>query len=52
MRSIYAITFAAILVAAPAVAQVIVQTPNLDAATHEQRAQQDRADAHMERNEA
>jgi len=52
MRSTYAIAFAAILAAAPAMGQVIVQTPNPDAAVQEQRAQQDRADAHMARDEA
>jgi len=52
MRSTYAIAFGALLFAAPAMGQVIIQTPNGDAAQHEQRAQQDRADAHWERQEA
>lgn len=52
MRSTCAIAFAAILATAPAMGQVIIQTPNGDAARHEQRAAQDRADAHMERQEA
>ena len=52
MRSIYAIAFGAFLVAAPAMGQVIIQTPNGDATRHEQQAQQDRADAHWARQEA
>ncbi len=52
MRSTIAIGFAAILMAAPAMGQVIVQTQDPNAAMHEQRAQQDRADARMERREA
>lgn len=52
MRSTIAIGFAAILMAAPAMGQVIIQTPDPNAAMHEQRAQQDRADARMERQEA
>jgi|HubBroStandDraft_6_1064221.scaffolds.fasta_scaffold1665972_2 hypothetical protein len=52
MRSTYAIALGAFLVAAPAMGQVIIQTPNGDATRHEERAQQDRADAHMARQEA
>jgi hypothetical protein len=52
MRSIYAIAFGAFLVAAPAMGQVIIQTPNGDATRHEQQVQQDRADAHWARQEA
>ncbi len=52
MRSTYAIAFGAFLFAAPAMAQVVIQTPNGDATRHEQRVQQDRADAHWERQEA
>jgi hypothetical protein len=52
MRSSYAIALTALLVAAPAMGQVIIQTPNGDAARHEERAEQDRANAHMERQEA
>jgi hypothetical protein len=52
MRSSYAIAFATILMAAPAMGQVIIQTPNGDSAQHEQRAQQDRWDARQERQEA
>jgi hypothetical protein len=52
MRSSYAIAIATILMAAPAMSQVIIQTPNGDSARHEQRAQQDRWDARQERQEA
>ena len=52
MRSTCAIAFGAFLVAAPAMGQVIIQTPNGDAARHEQQANQDRADAHWAREEA
>jgi hypothetical protein len=52
MRSLYAIAFGAMLASAPAMGQVIIQTPNGDATRHEQRAQQDRYDAPMERHEA
>ena len=45
MRSTYAIALGAFLVAAPAMGQVIIQTPNGDATRHEEQAQQDRADA-------
>jgi hypothetical protein len=52
MRSTYAIAFGAFLIAAPAMGQVIYQTPNNDAARSEYRAQQDRADAHQAKQEA
>jgi hypothetical protein len=53
MRNTFAIGFAAILLAAPAMGQsLIIQTPDPDAARHEQRAQQDRWDARQERREA
>jgi hypothetical protein len=52
MRSSYAIAFAAILMAAPAMGQVIITTPNGDAARHEQRAQQDRWEGREARREA
>jgi hypothetical protein len=52
MRSIWAIAFGAFLVAAPAMGQVIIQTPNGDAARHEHQANQDRANAHWAREEA
>ena len=52
MRSIYATAFAAMLAAGPAMGQVVIQTQNPDAARHEQRAAQDRADARWEHQEA
>jgi hypothetical protein len=52
MRSACAIAFGTFLAAAPAMGQVIIQSPNGDAARHEQRANQDRNDAHWERQEA
>src|SRR5258708_19684100 len=52
MRSTYVIALAATLVAGPAMGQVVFQTPNPDAARHEQRAAQDRADARWKRQEA
>ena len=52
MPSSYAIAIGAFLVAAPAMGQVIIQSPSGDATRHEQRANQDRADAHWEKQEA
>ena len=52
MRSTYAVAIAALLAAGPAMSQVIIQTPDPDAARHEQRADQDRANAHFEQQEA
>ena len=52
MRSIYATALGAFLVAAPAMGQVVYQAPNGEAMRHEERAQQDRADAHAARQEA
>ena len=52
MRSTYAVAIAAMLAAAPAMGQVIIQTPDPDAARHEQRADQDRANAQWEHQEA
>jgi hypothetical protein len=52
MRSTYAIAFGAFLIAAPAMGQVIIQTPNGDPARHQQQANQDRADAHWAKQEA
>jgi hypothetical protein len=52
MRNIYAIAFGSFLVAAPAMGQVIIQTPNGNATRHEQQADQDRADAHWARQQA
>lgn len=53
MRTTLTIGFAAILAAAtPALGQVIVQTPGIGPSASEQRAQQDRLDAHMARDEA
>jgi hypothetical protein len=52
MRSTHALAFGAFLVAAPAMGQVIVETPNGNVAHHERQAQQDRADAHWARQDA
>ena len=52
MRSLCLAGFAALLAAGPAMGQVIIQTPNGDTTRHEQRAAQDRADAHFENQEA
>jgi len=52
MRSTYAIAFATFMLATPAMSQVIIQTPNGDAARHEERAQHDRWEARQERQEA
>ncbi len=52
MRSIYAFAFATSLCATPVMAQVIIQTPNSDAAYHDQRAAQDRAEAHAAHRQA
>jgi hypothetical protein len=48
MRTASVVALAASLFAAPAMAQVVIQTPNGDAANHEMRADQDRADARAE----
>ena len=45
MRKVYSLGVAAFLMASPAMAQVVIGGGN-DAARHEQRAQQDRYDAH------
>jgi hypothetical protein len=52
MRSIHVVALAATLAAGPAMGQVVIQTPNPDAARHEQRSLQDRADARWEHQEA
>jgi hypothetical protein len=52
MRSTYIVAITALLAGSPAMGQVIIQTPNPDAARHEQRATQDRADAQWEHQEA
>jgi hypothetical protein len=52
MRTFSAIALAASLYAVPAMSQVIFQVPDGDAARHEQRAQQDRANARAEHREA
>jgi hypothetical protein len=51
MRS-YLGVFAGLLAVSPAMGQVIIETPNHDAARHEQHAMQDRSDAQRERQEA
>ena len=45
MRSYLAVVFAACWRLSPAMGQVIIETPNHDAARHEQHAMQDRPDA-------
>ena len=52
MRTFSAIALAASLYAVPAMSQVIFQVPDGDAARHQQRAQQDRADARAEHRDA
>jgi len=52
MRIGYALTVAAMLASAPAMAQVIVTSPGNDSAAHQAQADQDRAMAHQERNDA
>jgi hypothetical protein len=53
MRIGYAVAVAAVLMAAaPAVGQVIIQTPGNDSARHEERAQRERWEAHQEREDA
>ncbi len=52
MRSTYAVAIAALLATGPAMAQVVIQTPDPDAARHEQRADQDRANARLEHQDA
>ena len=52
MRIAYVMAVTGLLAASPAMSQVIIQTPNPDADRHEQRAAQDRAEAHWNRQEA
>jgi len=52
MRSIYAAAFTEMLAAGPAMGQVVIQTQDPDAARHERRAQQERADARFENQQA
>jgi hypothetical protein len=52
MRKLYALGFAAMFAAAPAMADVVISTPNYDSGRHEQRAMQDRMDAHQDMREA
>jgi hypothetical protein len=53
MRSFHVVVLTGLLAASPAMGQVIIQTPAPpDTARHEQRAMQDRADAHWEHQEA
>ena len=51
MRTIYSLGLAAFLMSAPAMAQVVIGGDN-DAARHEQRAQQDRMQAHQDNAQA
>jgi hypothetical protein len=48
MRTAYAVALAASLLAAPAMGQVIIQTPGGDAAAHQAAADQHRANARAE----
>lgn len=52
MRMTYAIAVAASLFAAPAMGQVVIQTPNGDSARHQERADQDRNAAGAEHEQA
>jgi len=52
MKKAYAIGLAAFLAASPAMAQVVIGGGDNDAARHEQRAQQDRMEAHHDQAEA
>lgn len=52
MRSAYVAAFAASLLAAPAMGQVIIQTPNPNAAQHQMQADQDRNAARAEHQQA
>src|SRR5262249_43151448 len=52
MRTVYAFGLAAFLAGSPAMAQVIIGGGDNDAARHEAQAQQDRADAHQDMNQA
>jgi hypothetical protein len=52
MRRISVVGLAALLAAGPAMGQVIIQTPNPAVPLHDQRADQDRADARQESQEA
>jgi hypothetical protein len=48
MRTAFAVAFAASLLAAPALGQVVIQTPSGDAAGHQAAADQHRANARAE----
>jgi hypothetical protein len=52
MRTAYAVAFTAFLAAGPALGQVVIQTPNSASTYHQQQANQDRADAHYEHQQA
>jgi hypothetical protein len=52
MRTPYALAIAASLLAAPAMGQVVIQTPNGDASRHAAQAEQDRAAARQEHQRA
>ena len=52
MRTAYIVAFAASLLAAPAMAQVVIQTPNPDAPRHQVQADQDRSAARAEHQQA
>lgn len=52
MRTAYIVAFAASLFATPAMAQVIIQTPNGDASRHQMQADQDRSAARAEHQQA
>jgi hypothetical protein len=52
MRTAYAFGLAAFLAASPAMAQLVINGGGTDAARHDQRAQQDRTDAHQDMRQA
>ncbi len=52
MRTTYAIALATFLAAGPAMAQVVIETPNPAAAYHQEQANQDRAAARAEHRDA
>jgi hypothetical protein len=52
MRTLYALGFAAMLAASPAMADVVIGTTDHDSARHDQRAMQDRSAARQDNAEA
>jgi hypothetical protein len=52
MRTAYIVAFAASLFAVPAMGQVVIETPNPNAAQHQMQADQDRSAARAEHQQA